>query len=667
MKKILLILVTFTLFMVTVLPAQEEQWGYMKLDPETVLEWDRMYESLPREEYVPLDNVPDHGSKSLLNHLNYIPQERNQGACGNCWAWASTGVMAIALSVQEGIFDRLSMQYISSCSFDYIGQPCCAGGLPEIFVEFYDYAGYCIPWSNKNAYYQDGDGSCDTPCNSIGKKPRYGISFISTQAIETMGVEKETAIANIKNVLDRNKAIYLGFRLPTSEEWNKFYDFWGNESEAALWNPDNICGMEWGNGGGGHGVLLLGYNDDDPDNRYWEVVNSWGTTQGRPNGMYRLDMDIDYECMLEYSGSQIPAYRFYSFDFDFQLATPTPTPTPIYEPGDACSVAINATRGIQLLGASTEGFHNFYDPSASKNWPYSWSMSGPDFVFEINVSGPLYQDKIKATVSNASYDHALYIIKDCSDSSGSFLIGTDEYNDNTGETLEYTPEAFTEYYLVVDSYNPLLSGTFDIVIDAADPGCPTPTPSPTPTMTPTPTPTPTPGPSPTPLPPFMPETYVYNFDGGPEGWEQQVNQAFDAPRFLEADGAIGFTPNGSNNCFGAWKSPPHAFTIGQRYRARFRIRTNQADQSLVPAIRIRISDNTEQMFPSLMVTSKGGGEYAPTVSGMVYEFFYNAPGMAVSDGYHFNVELINIGDADDPDAEIYIDMLEIAKAEITVE
>jgi len=45
----------------------------------------------------------------------------------------------------------------------------------------------------------------------------------------------------------------------------------------------------------------VGYNDDDPDNAYWIMVNSWGTADGgRPNGTFRLDMNMNYDCYFYY-------------------------------------------------------------------------------------------------------------------------------------------------------------------------------------------------------------------------------------------------------------------------------------------------------------------------------------------------------------------------------
>ncbi len=41
-------------------------------------------------------------SVSLLDRLDYTPSERDQGSCGNCWAWAGTGVMEIDYARQMG-------------------------------------------------------------------------------------------------------------------------------------------------------------------------------------------------------------------------------------------------------------------------------------------------------------------------------------------------------------------------------------------------------------------------------------------------------------------------------------------------------------------------------------------------------------------------------------
>ena len=63
--------------------------------------------------------------------------------------------------------------------------------------------------------------------------------------------------------------------------------------------------------GGGHAVLCVGYDDTDPNNRYWIMLNSWGTTTGRPAGLFRVNMDMNYDCAYADIG-----YAFYWMTLD---------------------------------------------------------------------------------------------------------------------------------------------------------------------------------------------------------------------------------------------------------------------------------------------------------------------------------------------------------------
>jgi hypothetical protein len=652
MKKILFISLMFYLVFLAAAQAQQEAYTIMKPDKETLEKWVEFYEKAPRTPMAKLVKEP-RGSMSLLDHLKYIPSERDQGSCGNCWAWAGTGCMEISLHVQDDVFDRLSVQYITSCETDVILKTCCDGGWLGDVAEFYTIARKAIPWTNVNAQYQDGDVSCDTPCDSIAASPNYPINFISALTIETQGVDKEQAIANIKSVLDQSKAVWFAFFLPTDADWNTFFDFWGNNNESKIWNPDFACGKDWQDGeGGGHAVLCVGYNDDDPNNRYWIMVNSWGTSGGlRPNGIFRVDMNINYDCSFQSGSDTTQALYWQVLDIDWNLATPTPTPIP----GDTCSSAIDASAGMSYSG-STLNYTNNYDPSAGDTWPYSWAMQGPDCVFRIDIPNPAVETTIQARVLSADFDNALYMITDCSDPGGSLLSAKDQYADKIGEQLICKVAGQSTVYIVLDSYHYKVAGPFTIEIQ------PSGTPLPTFTTTPTPTPTPTA----TPTPSLMPEEYTYTFDSGNEGWTKfTLPLEFAAPLFLEENGKIGFSPNGSNNCYGSWESRYHTFTVGQKYRARFRIQTNQPDQSKIPTVRIRIQDKKSQVISTQTINSLGDGINSPTLSGMTYEIFYQPPKTTLGEGYFISLDLINIGDADDPNARIYIDMVEIKKVTVT--
>ncbi|WP_440949552.1 C1 family peptidase [Methanosphaerula subterraneus] len=309
----------------------------MHPDEATLLRWIEQYEAA---EPVPIDQtiknraIQSTGSRSLLSHLPYNATERNQNPIGNCWVWAGTGVLEVAHAEQTGIMDRLSIQYLDSnynggSGPDWAGE---GGSLTE-FVQFYNQQLIAVPWSNTNASYQDGRSwslekkRAWIPATSIQTTPHYEIAGITGQRVQTRSVSQVTAIANIKALIDQDQAIYLAFRLPNGAAWNDFDTFWNNQGEEAVWDPSRYAGRAYDSStGGGHAVVCVGYDDTDPNNRYWILVNSWGTAGGkRPNGIFRMKMDVDYSAY--YVGSyNVPVMQWETESVKFN-GTPQPTYT----------------------------------------------------------------------------------------------------------------------------------------------------------------------------------------------------------------------------------------------------------------------------------------------------------------------------------------------------
>ena len=165
-------------------PAAAREYPIMRPDPATKQAWIAAYESAPRA-YIDPDLKPRRGSLSLLNHLQYTPSQRDQGSCGNCWAWAGTGCLAIALDVQESVKDRLSIQYINNCGTEI---PCCQGGWLVNVTNFYQSVKKAVPWSNSGASWQDGGGSCNSSCAATSTSPNYPISSVSYSSVTTHGI-----------------------------------------------------------------------------------------------------------------------------------------------------------------------------------------------------------------------------------------------------------------------------------------------------------------------------------------------------------------------------------------------------------------------------------------------------------------------------------------------
>jgi hypothetical protein len=171
------------------------------------------------------------------------------------------------------------------------------------FTNWYNTDKTPIPWSNTNAYFGDASSSCDgstaVPISSISTQPHYQLNSITYSTISTYGVGQATAINNIKSALDSNKAVEYMFFYGDSG-WVDFFSFWGSKRETSIFDPTPHNGESET---AGHAVIIVGYDDStDPSNPYWLVLNSWGAPTNRPNGLFRVNMSMNYSAVYYYNG-----------------------------------------------------------------------------------------------------------------------------------------------------------------------------------------------------------------------------------------------------------------------------------------------------------------------------------------------------------------------------
>jgi len=385
----------------------------MHPDQETLEKWIEDYNTAPlaQVEMKSWEAASPGGSQDLLGHLEYTPGERNQGVCGNCWVWAGTGIMEVALDVQEEIKDRLSIQYVNSNYNDGSGPgwACCGGDLSDV-ADFYDEAGIAIPWSNTNAQWQDGgrqcgDDSSSVPADTISTIPKYSISSIQAVTIPTQEVSQAAAIANIKNILDQDKAVWFAFLWPDRSAYEDFLNFWVSGNESVVYEMDQFCGIPYKySEGSGHAVLCVGYNDEDPGNSYWVMLNSWGTTPERPNGLFRINMDMAYNCVNP------PYHSFYWQTLDVSFV-----PTSIVAP-------TVATTDVTFVGKATATVNGVVDNDGGEACQYRFGYSptpgGPytytDWSIDAKTSGQSFSMVISGLARGTKY----YFIAQAKNSAG---------------------------------------------------------------------------------------------------------------------------------------------------------------------------------------------------------------------------------------------------------
>ncbi|KAL3886610.1 hypothetical protein ACJMK2_026594 [Sinanodonta woodiana] len=180
----------------------------------------------------------------------YVTGVKNQGQCGSCWAFSTTGSLEGQHFKKTGQLVSLSEQNLVDCSQEE-GNDGCQGGLMD---QAFDYVIQNKGIDTEESYpYKAKDGVCKF------KKTNIGATEVSCMDIEHGSeADLQMAVATVGPISVGIDASHLSFQLYKS---GVYY-----ESACSSVNLD-------------HGVLVVGYGIDGCDG-YWLVKNSWGTSWG---------------------------------------------------------------------------------------------------------------------------------------------------------------------------------------------------------------------------------------------------------------------------------------------------------------------------------------------------------------------------------------------------
>ncbi|XP_017106640.2 cathepsin L1 [Drosophila bipectinata] len=218
-------------------------------------------------EHVTLPKTVDWRDKGAVTGV------KDQGHCGSCWAFSSTGAVEGQHYRKSGTLVSLSEQNLVDCSTKYGNNGCNGGLMDNAFRYIKDNGGID---TEKSYPYEAIDDSCHFSKDSIGATDRGFVDI--PQGNEKKLAEAVATIGPVSVAID------------ASHESFQFY------SEGVYVEP--ACDAE----NLDHGVLVVGFGTDESGQDYWLVKNSWGTTWG-DKGFIKMLRNKDNQCGIASASS----------------------------------------------------------------------------------------------------------------------------------------------------------------------------------------------------------------------------------------------------------------------------------------------------------------------------------------------------------------------------
>lgn len=204
--------------------------------------------------YVKLD------TKNLETSIDWVSRGavtpvKDQGQCGSCWAFSTTGGLEGAYEQTHGTLESFSEQELVDCDSVDSG---CGGGLMDYGYQFAQQEGGLCRESDHQ--YDAADESCK----------KYNCSPVSFSITAINDVYQDTTGSQLKSALNNGP---VSVAIEADQTVFQYYNGGVLTSTSCGTNLD-------------HGVLAVGYGTDNYQ-EYFKVKNSWGGSWGE-SGYIRM-------------------------------------------------------------------------------------------------------------------------------------------------------------------------------------------------------------------------------------------------------------------------------------------------------------------------------------------------------------------------------------------